>query len=108
MTKEEKIRIARQLEKLGVDVIEAGFAAASPGDFDAINTIAKTITKSTVCSLSRANERDVRAAAGSGGDGVLHSVEAEPRADRLGAQGAGRDVPAGRSPRAALRVLGPG
>jgi 2-isopropylmalate synthase len=62
MTKEEKIRIARQLEKLGVDVIEAGFAAASPGDFDAINTIAKTITKSTVCSLSRANERDVRAA----------------------------------------------
>ncbi|HSI25175.1 MAG TPA: 2-isopropylmalate synthase, partial [Methylotenera sp.] len=40
MTKEEKIRIARQLEKLGVNVIEAGFAAASPGDFDAIHTIA--------------------------------------------------------------------
>ena len=62
MTKEEKIRIARQLEKLGVDVIEAGFAAASPGDFEAINEIAKTLTRATVCSLSRAMERDIRAA----------------------------------------------
>ncbi len=62
MTKEEKIRIARQLEKLGVDVIEAGFAAASPGDADAIHGIAKIIEHSTVCSLARANERDVRAA----------------------------------------------
>lgn len=62
MTKEEKIRIARQLEKLGVNVIEAGFAAASPGDFDAIHTIAQVIKNATVCSLSRANERDVRAA----------------------------------------------
>ena len=44
MTKDEKLRIARQLEKLGVDVIEAGFAAASPGDADAIRTIAETIT----------------------------------------------------------------
>ena len=62
MTKEEKIRIARQLEKLGVDVIEAGFAAASPGDADAINAIARIVQNSTVCSLARANERDVRAA----------------------------------------------
>ncbi|WP_037588284.1 2-isopropylmalate synthase [Stenoxybacter acetivorans] len=62
MTKEEKIRIARQLEKLGVDVIEAGFAAASPGDFDAIHHIAQVIKTATVCSLARANERDVRAA----------------------------------------------
>ncbi len=62
MTKEEKIRIARQLEKLGVNVIEAGFAAASPGDFDAIHTIAGLITKSTVCSLARASENDVRRA----------------------------------------------
>src|SRR5512143_2349568 len=57
MTKEEKLRIARQLEKLGVDVIEAGFAAASPGD-------AETIQNSTVCSLARANERDIHAAGG--------------------------------------------
>ncbi|HFB6578566.1 TPA: 2-isopropylmalate synthase [Neisseria gonorrhoeae] len=62
MIKEEKIRVARQLEKLGADIIEAGFAAASPGDFEAVNAIAKTITKSTVCSLSRAIERDIRQA----------------------------------------------
>ncbi|MBU1214905.1 MAG: 2-isopropylmalate synthase [Gammaproteobacteria bacterium] len=62
MTKEEKLRIARQLEKLGVDVIEAGFAAASPGDFDAIRSIAEVIKNSSVCSLARANEKDVRAA----------------------------------------------
>ncbi|WP_222846763.1 2-isopropylmalate synthase [Chitinolyticbacter meiyuanensis] len=62
MTREEKIRIARQLEKLGVDIIEAGFAAASPGDADAIRAIAEVIENSTVCSLARANERDVRAA----------------------------------------------
>ncbi|HSH98703.1 MAG: 2-isopropylmalate synthase [Methylophilaceae bacterium] len=62
MTKEEKIRIARQLEKLGVNVIEAGFAAASPGDFDAIHAIAEVITNATVCSLARANENDIRRA----------------------------------------------
>ncbi len=62
MTKEEKLRVARQLEKMGVDVIEAGFAAASEGDWAAVNEIAKTITKSTVCSLCRAVERDIRRA----------------------------------------------
>lgn len=43
MTKDEKIRVARQLERMRVDVIEAGFAAASPGDFDSINSIAQVI-----------------------------------------------------------------
>lgn len=62
MTKDEKIRIARQLERLRVDVIEAGFAAASPGDFDAIRSIAETIKESTVCSLARVSEKDIRAA----------------------------------------------
>ena len=62
MTKEEKIRIARQLERLGVDVIEAGFAAASPGDANAIRSVAQLIEKSTICSLARATESDVRAA----------------------------------------------
>ena len=62
MTKEEKLRLARQLEKLGVDVIEAGFAAASPGDFESVNAIAKIITNTTVCSLARAVENDVRKA----------------------------------------------
>lgn len=62
MNTEEKIQIAIQLEKLGVDIIEAGFAAASPGDFDAISKIAQRITKSTVCSLARAVEADIKAA----------------------------------------------
>jgi 2-isopropylmalate synthase len=63
MTKDEKVRIARQLERLRVDVIEAGFAAASPGDFEAIRAIAAVIKDATVCSLSRANERDIARAA---------------------------------------------
>lgn len=62
MTREEKLRIARQLERLGVDVIEAGFAAASAGDAESIRSIAEAIRESTVCSLARANERDIRAA----------------------------------------------
>ena len=63
MTKDEKIRIAKQLERLKVDVIEAGFAAASPGDFESIKAIAGIIKDSTVCSLSRANDRDISRAA---------------------------------------------
>src|SRR5690606_5786056 len=63
MTKEEKLRIAKQLEKLRVDVIEAGFAASSNGDFEAVRSIADAITDSTVCSLARANDRDIARAA---------------------------------------------
>ena len=63
MTKEEKLRIAKQLEKLRVDVIEAGFAASSNGDFEAVRSIADAITESTVCSLARANDRDIARAA---------------------------------------------
>jgi len=63
MTIEEKIKVAKQLEKLRVDIIEAGFAAASPGDFEAINNIAKEITNSTICSLARALDKDIEAAA---------------------------------------------
>ena len=62
MNTEEKIQIAIQLERLGVDIIEAGFAAASPGDFDAISKIAQRVTQSTVCSLARAIDSDVKAA----------------------------------------------
>jgi 2-isopropylmalate synthase len=62
MNTAEKIQIAQQLEKLNVDVIEAGFAAASPGDFDAISQIASTIEKSRICSLARAVDRDIKAA----------------------------------------------
>ncbi len=63
MTKDEKLRIARQLERLRVDVIEAGFAASSNGDFEAVKAIADIIKDSTVCSLSRANDRDISRAA---------------------------------------------
>ena len=62
MNTEEKIQIAAQLERLGVDIIEAGFAAASPGDFDAIEKIAQRVQNSTVCSLARAIDSDVKAA----------------------------------------------
>jgi 2-isopropylmalate synthase len=63
MTKDEKVRIAKQLERLRVDVIEAGFAAASPGDFESIKAIATVVRESTICSLSRANDRDIARAA---------------------------------------------
>ncbi len=69
MNTEEKIQIAKQLEKLGVDIIEAGFAAASPGDFEAIRKIGEVVTKSTVCSLARAVEKDIKAA----GEAVAHA-----------------------------------
>ncbi|HYF20830.1 MAG TPA: 2-isopropylmalate synthase [Ramlibacter sp.] len=63
MTRDEKLRIARQLERLRVDVIEAGFAASSKGDFEAVQSIAGAIRESTVCSLARANDRDISRAA---------------------------------------------
>jgi 2-isopropylmalate synthase len=63
MTKDEKLRIARQLERLRVDVIEAGFAASSNGDFEAVKAIADAVKDSTVCSLARANDRDIARAA---------------------------------------------
>ncbi len=63
MTKDEKVRIAKMLEKLRVNVIEAGFAIASPGDFAAVKAVAEAIKDSTVCSLSRANAQDIDRAA---------------------------------------------
>jgi 2-isopropylmalate synthase len=63
MTKDEKLRIARQLERLKVDVIEAGFAASSNGDFECVKAIAEVVRDSTICSLARANDRDIARAA---------------------------------------------
>lgn len=59
MNLEEKLRMARLLDDMGVDIIEAGFPIASPGDFEAVNEIAKVIKRATVCGLSRAIERDI-------------------------------------------------
>ena len=63
MTKDEKVRIGKALEKMRVDVIEAGFAAASQGDFDSIVAVAQAVRESTICSLARAVERDIDQAA---------------------------------------------
>jgi len=59
MTREEKIRIARQLERMRVDVIEAGFPASSNGDFEAVRAVANIVKDSTVAGLCRANDRDI-------------------------------------------------
>lgn len=69
MNTAEKLRVAMQLERLGVDVIEAGFAAASPGDFEAVSQIAKQASTIKVCSLSRATQNDIKAA----GEALVHA-----------------------------------
>ncbi|MFC1870886.1 2-isopropylmalate synthase [Chloroflexota bacterium] len=56
---QEKLEIARQLEKLGVDVIEAGFPISSPGDFEAVNLIAREVRTPTICALARAHPADI-------------------------------------------------
>ncbi|NLD79608.1 MAG: 2-isopropylmalate synthase [Smithella sp.] len=59
MNTEEKLILSRQLEKMGVDIIEAGFPIASEGDFDAVRQIARVIKKSQVTGLARANKQDI-------------------------------------------------
>ena len=63
MTRDEKVRIARALERMRVDVIEAGFPAASVGDFEAVRAVAEAVSESTVCALARALDRDIDRAA---------------------------------------------
>jgi 2-isopropylmalate synthase len=60
MTRDEKLRIARALERMRVDVLDAGFPASSNGDFEAVRAIANVIKDSTVCGLCRANDRDIQ------------------------------------------------
>ncbi|ACL73233.1 2-isopropylmalate synthase [Thioalkalivibrio sulfidiphilus] len=59
MTREEKVRIAKALEKMRVDVIEAGFPIASPGDFESVQAVARAVKDSTVCGLARAKDSDI-------------------------------------------------
>ena len=59
----EKIQVAKQLEALGVDVIEAGFPISSPGDFNSVIEISKAVTWPTICALTRAVEKDIDVAA---------------------------------------------
>jgi 2-isopropylmalate synthase len=63
MTRDEKVRIAKALERMHVDIIEAGFPAASPGDFEAVKAVAEAVKDSTVCGLARAVEKDIDRAA---------------------------------------------
>ena len=60
MNLEEKLRMAKQLAKLKVDVIEAGFPIASPGDFDAVHEIARVVKGPFICGLARANKKDIK------------------------------------------------
>jgi len=70
MNTNEKIQMALQLEKLGVDVMEAGFPISSPGDFEAVTKVAKIIKKSGVAGLCRAHEKDIQV----GWDALKHAV----------------------------------
>ncbi|MEN2995035.1 MAG: 2-isopropylmalate synthase [Thermodesulfovibrio sp.] len=63
MNVEEKLQVARQLKKLGVDIIEAGFPIASPGDFEAVNRISKEIKDVVIAGLCRAKDEDIERAA---------------------------------------------
>ena len=63
MNMQEKVRLARQLESLGVDVIEAGFPISSPGDFNSVVEISKAVTNPTICALTRAVKKDIEVAA---------------------------------------------
>ena len=63
MTRDEKVRIAKALERMRVDVIEAGFPIASPGDFEAVQAVARAVNESTVCGLARAVDKDIDRAA---------------------------------------------
>ena len=59
MTRDEKVRIAKALERMRVDVIEAGFPIASQGDFEAVSAVARAVTDSTICGLARALDKDI-------------------------------------------------
>ncbi len=63
LTAKEKVQIALALERLGVDIIEAGFPISSPGDFNSVQMVAKSIKKSRVCALARALDKDIDVAA---------------------------------------------
>ena len=71
MSLEEKIQIARIFDELGIDIIEAGFPIASPGDFEAVTAISKILKNSIPCGLSRASKKDI--------DACHEALKAAPR-----------------------------
>ena len=77
LTVDEKLSIARALSRLGVDIIEAGFPFASPGDFEAVQKIARTVGTETgpvICGLARATQKDIKAAAEALKPAVKHRI----------------------------------
>ena len=62
MNVDEKVQVAKQLARLGVDIIEAGFAISSHGDFEAIRTIGAEVEGPVICSLARAKDKDIERA----------------------------------------------
>ena len=116
---DEKAEIAEQLERLGVDVIEAGFPASSPGDFEGVRAVARTVERTTVAALARTRKEDVDAAVEAVAGAPLaaprlhrheraaHGAQARPRA--RGGRRAGPLVGRlRRRPRRRGRVLGRG
>ena len=63
LNKEQKVIIAKRLDLLGVDIIEAGFPVSSPGDFASVEAVSKIVKNATVCGLSRSVENDIKIAA---------------------------------------------
>src|SRR5213080_4843497 len=70
LTRPEKVEIARHLEQMGVDIIEAGFPIASDGDFESVRAIAAEVTRSVVCGLARSTPKDVERA----GEAIKHAA----------------------------------
>ena len=82
MNREEKLRLARQIEELGVDVVEAGFPIASPGDLEAVRAVAAEMKHCRVAALARARQDDVDAALrrpGTGREAPASSVSRDLR-----------------------------
>src|SRR4051812_45421323 len=71
LTLPEKLEIARHLEAMGVDIIEAGFPISSQGDFESVSAIAAEVTRSTVCGLARSTPKDIDRA----GEAVKHAAK---------------------------------
>src|SRR6478672_7238133 len=74
MTQPEKLRVARALAELGVDVIEAGFPAASRGDWESVNAVAREVQGATICGLARCNRDDIELAARALKDAPRHRI----------------------------------
>ena len=87
LNRQEKLEIAHQLARLGVDVIEAGFPITSPGDFEAVQAIAQEVEGPVICGLARTSKQDIDAAwnavKDSAGAGGHESIRSSPRATSI-------------------------